>query len=117
MKIRRIASAAAAMLVAIVVALAVPVSQLRTVTTISEPCCCPDPAHCHCPTDSADPTHDAQLKNCRKVSHDIVASQLPAFSAPAIADAPASIVIVAIAVSSIPAPHAAPTSRRPDAPS
>jgi hypothetical protein len=116
-KIRRIANAAAAMLVAIVVALAVPVSQLRTVTTVSEPCCCPDPAHCHCPTHSQDPTHDAQLKNCHKVSHDIVAAQLPAFAPPAITNAPASGAIVAIAVTSIPAPHAAPASRRPDAPS
>lgn len=117
MKIRRIANAAATVLVAIVVALAVPVSQLRTVTTISEPCCCPDPAHCHCPTHSSDPTHDAQLKSCHKVSHDVVAPQLPAFSSPAIADAPVVAQVVALAVISIPAPHAAPASRRPDAPS
>lgn len=117
MKIRRIANAAAAMLVAIVVALAVPVSQLRTVTTVREPCCCPDPAHCHCPSHSPDPTGEPQLKNCHKVSHDVVAPQLPAFASPAIADAPRQAQVVAIAVSSIPAPHAAPASRRPDAPS
>ncbi|HET9991882.1 MAG TPA: hypothetical protein VFQ65_25310 [Kofleriaceae bacterium] len=117
MKIRRIANAAAAMMVALVVALAVPVSQLRTVTTINEPCCCPDPAHCHCPTHSQDPTGEPQLKSCHKVSHDVVAPQLPAFSPPAVAAAPVAARIVAIAVTSIPAPHAAPAARRPDAPS
>jgi hypothetical protein len=116
-KIRRIANAAAAILVAIVVALAVPVSQLRTVTTISERCCCPDPTHCHCPPQSPDPTGEPQLKNCHKVSHDVLAPQLPAFASPAIADVRPPAVIVAIAVTSIPAPHAAPASRRPDAPS
>ena len=105
------------MLVAIVVALAVPVSQLRTVTTISERCCCPDPAHCHCPTHSPNPNGDPQLKNCHKVSHDVLAPELPAFSSPAIATVPTAAVVVAIAATSIPAPHAAPTSRRPDAPS
>jgi hypothetical protein len=116
-RIRRIANAAATVLVAIVVALAVPVSQLRTVTTISERCCCPDPTHCHCPADSQAPTGNAQLKNCHKVSHDVVAPQLPAFSPPVVAAAPVAARIVAIAMVSIPAPHAAPASRRPDAPS
>jgi hypothetical protein len=116
-RIRRIANAAATIMVAIVVALAVPVSQLRTVTTVSERCCCPDPAHCHCPTHSSDPTGEPQLKSCHKVSHDVLAPQLPAFSSPVIADAPVAARIVAIAVTSIPAPHAPPASRRPDAPS
>jgi len=116
-KIRRIANAAATILVAIVVALAVPVSQLRTVTTIHEKCCCPDPAHCHCPTSSTDPSGEPQLKNCHKVEHDVVAPELPAFASPAIADAPVVAQVVAVAAISIPAPHAAPAARRPDAPS
>ncbi|MEO6776372.1 MAG: hypothetical protein ABI467_25745 [Kofleriaceae bacterium] len=116
MRIRPLATAAATVLVAIVVALAVPVSQLRTVTTISERCCCPDPAQCHCPRPS-DPAQSPQLKHCHNVSHDVVAPQLPVFSPPAFAAAPVTTRIVAIAVTPIPAPHAAPASRRPDAPS
>ncbi|MEO8552157.1 MAG: hypothetical protein ABI678_19400, partial [Kofleriaceae bacterium] len=64
MKIRRIATAAATVWVAIVVALALPVSQLRTVTTVNEKCCCPDPASCHCPPHSKDAPGCPQMKTC-----------------------------------------------------
>lgn len=34
--------------VALIVALAMPVSQLRTMSVVKA-CCCPDPSNCHCP--------------------------------------------------------------------
>lgn len=117
MKIRRIATAAATVWVAIVVALALPVSQLRTVTTIAEKCCCPDPANCHCPPHGKDAPGCPQMKSCHRVEHDVVAPQLPAFAAPAVAIAPAPVAIVAIAAPLLAAPHASPIARRPDAPS
>jgi hypothetical protein len=116
-RIRRIASAAVTFVVAIVVALAMPISQLRTVETVSERCCCPDPAHCHCPSQSPDPTQAPQLKNCHRVSHDVVAPQLPAFSPPEVAIAQPEMIVIGSPVLEPAAPHPAPASRRPDAPS
>ena len=116
MRIRRIATAAATIWVAFVVALALPISQLRTVTTIAEKCCCPDPAKCHCPA----PTKDAgcpQMKNCHRVAHDVVSPELPAFASPVVAIVPPPAKIVALAATPLIAPHASPLARRPDVPS
>ncbi len=115
-KIRRIASVAVTV-VAIVVALAMPVSQLRTVETVSAKCCCPEPAHCHCPPQSPDPTKAPQLQSCHRVSHDVVASQLPVFSAPELAIAQPELIAIAQPVLEPVAPHPAPALHRPDAPS
>lgn len=117
MKIRRIASAAVTTVVAIVVAFAMPVSQLRTVETVSAKCCCPDPADCHCPLQSPDSDGAPQLQRCHRVSHDLVAPQLPAFSPPEVAIAQPELAVVAQLVLEPAAPHPAPASRRPDAPS
>ncbi len=116
-KIRRISSYAVTMVVAFVVALAVPVSQLTTVQTITEKCCCPDPAHCKCPSHKPDPTQDPQFKDCHKTSHDVVAPQLPAFAQPEIAFVAPSVQLLAFAPAPYVAAHAAPDPRRPDAPS
>lgn len=119
-KIRRLApivNAAVTLLVAFVVALAVPVSQLATVQTITEKCCCPDPAHCKCPSHKPGPAQDPQLKDCHKTSHDVVAPQLPAFAQPEIAFVTPSVQFVAFAATAYVAAHAAPDPRRPDAPS
>ena len=117
MRIRRIASTAVTILVAITVAIAMPVSQLRTVETVSAKCCCPDPAHCHCPPQSPDPTKAPQLQSCHRASHDIVAPQLPAFSPPEVAIARPEMIAIVLPVLEPAAPHPAPASRRPDAPS
>ncbi len=105
------------MLVAIVVALAMPISQLRTVATVSDKCCCPDPAHCHCPPQSADPTGAPQLENCHRVSHEVVAPQLSAFAQPEVALVQPELRLTAVPVIVPAAPHPAPASRRPAAPS
>ena len=117
MKIRRIVTAVTTVVVAIVVALAVPVSQLRTVSTITAKCCCPDPAHCHCPDHSRDPAQQPQLKTCHRTSYGVLAPQPPVSAPPAVAAvAPGvrAVVLVALAPA---APHPAPAARRPDAPS
>jgi hypothetical protein len=116
-RIRRIATAAVTFVVAIVVALALPVSQLRTVETVQERCCCPDPAHCHCPDQKPGSTNEPQLKNCHRVSHDVVAPQLSAFELPQVALVAPPMRIVALVVIAPATPHAAPSPRRPDAPS
>lgn len=102
-------------MVAIAVALAVPVSQLRTITVIKS-CCCPDPARCHCPDHKPDPAQPS-MRACHNTERAIVAPQLPAFTepAPAVVAAPA-LAVIAIA-HAVPAPHPAPAPIRPDAPS
>jgi hypothetical protein len=76
--IRGALSAAATCIVAIVVALAVPVSQLRTVSTVVT-CCCPDPTHCHCPDHKPDHNKKPSMSACHKTQHVTAAAQAPAF--------------------------------------
>ena len=105
------------MLVAILVVFAIPISQLRTVEVVTEACCCPDPANCHCPPQSPVPTGEPQLKTCHRVSHDVVAPQLPAFSPPDVAFVQPGLRVTAALVIGPAALHPAPASRRPDVPS
>jgi hypothetical protein len=114
-RIRRIATVAATVLVAIVVALAVPISQLRVMSVVTT-CCCPDPSHCHCP-DHKSGSKQPSVRACHKSSHDLVSPQLPAFAAPELARAPAPARAVVAIAAPVAAPHDAPTPRRPDAPS
>ena len=102
--------------VAIVVALAVPVSQLRTISIVKT-CCCPDPAHCHCPDQNADSSPQPSLRACHNTEQVIVAPELPAFRAPALASAIAPAVALVAIARAIPGPHPAPPPPRPDAPS
>jgi hypothetical protein len=102
--------------VAIAVALAVPVSQLRTISIVKA-CCCPDPANCHCPDHEKDSSSQPSLRACHNTELAVMAPQLPAFTAPiaAVAAAPATAIIAADPA--IPDPHPAPPPTRPDAPS
>jgi hypothetical protein len=85
--IRGALAAVATFVVAVVVALAVPVSQLRTVSTVVT-CCCPDPTHCHCPDHKADHSKDPSMRACHKTQHVTVAPQAPEFVAMATAVKP-----------------------------
>jgi hypothetical protein len=118
--IRRAAAWISTVMVAIVVALAVPVSQLRTVSIIKT-CCCPDPADCHCPHDrpdhNADPSSQPSIRACHNTERMIVAPELPVFRAPVVAVAAVPAVAVVAVAHVIPAPHPAPPPTRPDAPS
>jgi hypothetical protein len=114
-RLRRYATAAATILVAIVCALTVPVGQLRTMSRITT-CCCPDPTHCHCPDHKPDPK-GTSMRACHRQSHDVVASVLPAFTEPpliALAPPERAITLVSAPLRS---PHAPPVPARPDAPS
>ncbi|CAN5409516.1 hypothetical protein BH11MYX1_BH11MYX1_19040 [soil metagenome] len=118
-KLRRIAPIArwaATMLVALVVALAVPVSQLTTAQTVFEKCCCPDPAHCKCPSHEPATTRNPQLVDCHKTSHEVAAPQLPAFAQPVLAFVVPSVQRAALVPAPYAAAHPAPDPRRPDAP-
>jgi len=114
--VRRAAAWISTAVVAIVVALAVPVSQLRTVAIIKT-CCCPDPDHCHCPDHKADTSSQPSMRACHNSERAIVAPEAPVFHAPMIALALTPAVTTLAIDSSIPAPHRAPAPTRPDAPS
>jgi hypothetical protein len=114
--IRRAAAWISTVVVAIVVALAVPVSQLRTIAIIKT-CCCPDPAHCHCPDHKADSSSQPSIRECHNSERMIVAPELPAFHAPVLAVADAPVVVDVAPSHVLPAPHPAPPPARPAAPS
>jgi hypothetical protein len=115
--IRRIAAAASTVVVAIVVALAVPVSQLRTFA-VQTSCCCPDPSHCHCPDHQpGQPGGHGSMRACHKTSHEIVSPDAPAVAMPDVAIAAVSTRVAPRVAWVIAAPHAPPAPARPDAPS
>jgi hypothetical protein len=114
--VRRAAARISTVVVAILVGLAVPVSQLRTITVIKS-CCCPDPSNCHCPDHKADSTPQSSMRACHSTERAIVAPQLPAFRAPGVAITPAPAPVAIAVAAPIPAPHPAPPPPRPDAPS
>ena len=100
----------------VVVALAVPVSQLRTIDVVTT-CCCPDPSRCHCPDHKADHSGQPAMRACHRSQHELVSPQAPNFVAPELVLAappalPAAPIVIALAD-----PHAAPPPQRPDAPS
>jgi hypothetical protein len=102
--------------VAILVALAVPVSQFRSVSVIKA-CCCPDPDNCHCPDHEKASPSQPTIRACHNTEHAVIAPQLPAFTAPVVGAVAAPVVAVLAVDPSIAAPHPAPPPTRPDAPS
>jgi hypothetical protein len=114
--VRRIAARISTIVVAILVALAVPGSQLRTISFVKE-CCCPDPTNCHCPDHKPDPSSQPSMRACHNTERAIVAPELPSFTAPVVAIAAVPAVVAVAVVAAVPAPHPAPPPARPDAPS
>ncbi|MEO7731288.1 MAG: hypothetical protein ABIY55_09970 [Kofleriaceae bacterium] len=106
----------ATVVVAVVVALAVPVSQLRTVSIIRT-CCCPDPDSCHCPDHTPDSSTQPSMRACHNSERAIVAPELPAFQAPAVAIVATPALVVIALEHAVVTPHPAPPLNRPDAPS
>jgi hypothetical protein len=113
--VRRLATAAATIVVAIVCALSVPISQLPTIATVTT-CCCPDPHYCHCP-DHKPGQHDASMRPCHRQSHDFISPVLPVFTAPAVVALVRPERAIALVAAPLRTPHASPALRRPDAPS
>jgi hypothetical protein len=104
------------LVLAIVVALTVPVSQLQTIS-ITTTCCCPDPAKCHCPDHKADHSKVPSIRACHKSSHETVAPQLPSFSPPEVAIAIAPPRAVAATITAPRSLHEAAISDEPYGPS
>jgi len=106
-------TAATTILVAIALAVLVPVAQLKT-TVEKTPCCCPNPKTCKCKHgDSSTPS----MRACHQTTPEAAQGSLPEFIPPTLIDVVApSRALVAI-VSPLPEPHPAPAPRRPDAPS
>jgi hypothetical protein len=113
--IRRAAASIVHLMVAICVALAVPVSQVRLVTTVTS-CCCPDPAHCHCPPEKPDPATPT-MKPCHHKSQDIVSPSAPLFVDGAIEATSDVRPVIEVAIELPSDRHDTPDPRRPDAPS
>ena len=116
MNVRRLASAAATILVAMVCALTVPTAQLRTFARVTT-CCCPDPDHCHCPDHKPSPDGQSTMGACHRLSTDFVAPVLPAFTPPGAVAIVRAERAIALVSSPLRTPHPAPALRRPDAPS
>lgn len=115
-RLHRLVTAAATIIVAIVLAIFVPVAQLQTIAD-QPSCCCPDPHKCKCPEHKPADPMNTTMRACHQDAPAIEQAQLPAFVAPELAsvDAPARALV--LAPSPLPVPHAAPAPRRPDAPS
>jgi hypothetical protein len=113
--VRRAVTWISTVLVAIVVAFTVPVSQLRTVTVIMT-CCCPDPEQCHCPDHEPDHGSQPTFKQCHKS-----ADTFESAAAPSVAIAVRTeLAVVRAAVRLyhvLPAPHESPILERPPGPS
>ena len=102
--------------VALLLALTMPVSQLRTVM-IEQSCCCPDPADCHCPDGGDGAGDQAHLEACHQDTQAHVAPVLPTFAPPALSSLPTPSLVIVSTVHVLGAPHAPPPPPRPAAPS
>jgi hypothetical protein len=114
--LRRAATAASTIVVAVVCALAVPVSQLRTITVVAK-CCCPDPSNCHCPDHKPDRSGCPAMRACHRWSHEVVAPEAPSFTPEQVAIAIAPIRATAAVLAAPHGPKAAPSPDEPYGPS
>jgi hypothetical protein len=114
--VRRAAAWLSTALLAILVALAVPVSQWRMVSVIKE-CCCPDPETCHCPHPKPDDGSQSTLRACHTTEQVVVTPQLPAFRAVSVALVQMPARSSTFVEHTVPSPHPTPPPSRPDAPS
>ncbi|MBL0219874.1 MAG: hypothetical protein IPQ07_39165 [Myxococcales bacterium] len=112
----RAVSALTTFVVALLLALSVPTSQLRTVS-ITKSCCCPDPTKCHCPDHQKSRPGQPELRACHQTTEVNVAATLPAFTRPVVMPVTEATVVGLAPLSSHAAPHAPPIRARPDAPS
>jgi len=102
-------------MVAVIVILAVPVTQLRLVT-VTHQCCCPDPDNCHCPEDKDAPS-DTSIKACHESNVIVASASAPVFVAQPHEDLERPETPTARAEVDLPEPHATPSLDRPRGPS
>jgi hypothetical protein len=114
--VHRATAAAMTWFVALALALAVPVSQLRTVTIV-QTCCCPDPARCHCPDHEQDSGRQPTLKACHQERDVFVSASVVEFTLPTIPLRAPSRTATLLPPNTISSPHAEPALERPAAPS
>jgi hypothetical protein len=114
--LRRIATAASTVIVAVMLIFGVQIAQLQTFSEQTE-CCCPDPNNCKCPDHKPDQSQQTSMRACHKSAPPAVTAQLAAFVAPALPELRAPTVATPAIAPPIPAPHPPPAPRRPDAPS
>jgi hypothetical protein len=114
--VRRYATAVSTFVVAIALALFVPISQLHTVSTLID-CCCPDPDRCKCPDHDDDRPTQPMMRPCHKTSQEFVSPVLPAFVTPRIETTAPATTVARMPSFVHPAPHPAPPPARPAAPS
>jgi len=112
----RFVTALATISVAITVALAVPVSQLRIVSVMKS-CCCPDPSNCHCPDHSKTKSTESTMRACHNEQQVSVTPQMPAFEPPVVTIASVDVPTTTHSIDTVDEPHPAPPPQRPDAPS
>lgn len=113
---RPVAHALYSMIVAVIAMIAVPVSQLRTISVQLE-CCCPDPTKCHCSEHPGAPAGQAAIKECHKSSETFVGPSAPECARPvALSTAPSSERITTLQFP-LTSPHEPPNPARPPGPS
>lgn len=98
------------------VAFALPVSQLPTLS-VAHRCCCPDPDHCKCPGDHPPAGKLPIASACHHTVSYAAAPTLPSFSSPPARALAAPAARIAQVAHRLPAPIDEWTPRRPDAPS
>ncbi len=116
MRIRKLATAASTIVVALIVALAVPVSQLRTIAVV-QTCCCPDPAKCHCPDHQPDHSKLQSIRACHKDVQITAPAPAPVAPPAVVAIELAPIRFVGVVEHALQSPHIPPDVDRPDGPS
>ena len=105
-------------IIAAMLAMAVPVSQLRTMSVRIE-CCCPDPDQCHCPDDAAAKPLSGQpsMRSCHRSTDILASSVLPELDAPWPVELDAPYRRVVTTLFALRLPHDPPSPARPPAPS
>ena len=116
MRIRKLTHAAATVVVALIVALAVPVSQLRTISVVTE-CCCPDPAKCHCPDHKPDHSKLPSIRACHKSVELASPAPAPAAAHVVVAIELSPAVVTGVIEHVMQSPHVPPDVDRQSGPS
>jgi hypothetical protein len=111
-----VARALHAILVAVIVMIALPVSQLRTVSVYVE-CCCPDPTRCHCPESGKPVPGQSTMNDCHKSSQVIASSAASELQGPAPLAVPSPARRTLAIEFPVRLPHEPPNPARPSAPS
>lgn len=109
-------TAASTLVVALVMALAVPVAQLKMIT-VQTSCCCPDQTKCHCPHEKGDHGKVPSMRACHRSQNEIVSADLPAFTPPMLASVDVIAPLGTTPSTPLFVPHASPAAEPPYGPS